>query len=257
MVFAWDPGQYLKFSADRLRPALELIARIPLEAPETVVDLGCGPGTVTRILAERWPDARITGLDSSPDMLAEARSGGETIQWVEGDAATWAPEAPVDLLFSNAALHWLDDHAALFPRLLDCVRPGGVLAVQMPNNFGQPSHTGIAETVRSLPWRGRLEGLLRPVPVAEPGVYYDLLAPITRKVEIWETTYTQIFDGEDPVVDWIRSTALAPFLEALGEGEERDAFLAAYAARMRAAYPRRADGRTLFPFRRLFLLAAV
>lgn len=252
--FRWDPAQYMKFGGERLRPALELLGRVPLEAPAKVVDLGCGTGNVTRLLAECWPGASVTGVDSSAEMLAEARKQADGIDWIEADIARWTPPAPVNLLFSNAVLHWLDNHAGLFSRLTDLVAPGGVLAVQMPRNFGDPSHTEIMDLALSGRWRDRLEGLVRPWPVAEPGVYYDLLARRASEVDIWETIYTQVFDGDDPVVEWVRSTALKPFLDVL-DGEEQAAFLAEYTTRMRRAYPKRKDGITLYPFRRLFIVA--
>lgn len=252
----WDPAVYGGFAAPRLRPVFDLLARVPLEAPRRVVDLGCGGGQATRLLARRWPDADITGLDSSPDMLADAaaQDEGGRITWRQGDAGRWHPEQPMDLVFSNAALHWLDDHATLLPRLFDAVAPGGVLAVQMPRNHGAPSHTGMAEAALAGPWAATLRPLLRPSPVAPPEVYYDLLAPRAARLDIWETEYLHVLDGDDPVVRWTSGTALAPLLQALDDAG-RAAFLDDYRARMASAYPRRADGRTLLPFRRLFLVA--
>ncbi len=202
----------------------------------------------------RWPGAHVTGVDASPAMLAEARQGQTTIRWVEADIARWAPERPPDLIFSNAALHWLDDHQALLPRLLGSLRPGGVLALQMPRNHGEPSHTAIVETVESGPWRERLEPLLRRRPVAPPEVYAELLLPLVTSLDIWETVYMHVLPGENPVVGWTSGTGLRPLLAAL-QGRERDDFLTDYAARTARAYPRRDDGLTLFPFRRLFIAA--
>lgn len=250
----WDPSQYLKFASERLRPAIDLLSHVPLEAPATIYDLGCGAGNVTRLLKERWPAGAVTGVDSSPEMLARAREAAPGLAWIEADLATWSPPAPADLIYSNAALHWLDDHAALFPRLLGLLRSGGTLAVQMPRNHGAPSHTGMIAAARSGPWAARLEPLLRPDPVAEPGFYYDVLRPEAAALDIWETEYLHALEGDDPVVSWTRGTALKPLLDALAE-PDRSAFLDDYRARMRAAYPRRGDGRTLFPFRRLFLVA--
>ncbi|MCH7957955.1 MAG: trans-aconitate 2-methyltransferase, partial [Proteobacteria bacterium] len=155
----------------------------------------------------------------------------------------------------NAALHWLDGHEALFPRLAGGLRPGGVLAVQMPRNYAEPSHTCMAEAAEAGPWRARLDAVLRLRPVASPEAYYDMLAPLARTLDIWETVYTHVLEGENPVVEWTRGSALKPLLDAL-EDDERPAFLAQYTTRIRAAYPRRGDGTTLFPFRRLFIVAA-
>lgn len=251
---SWDPGQYLKFADHRLRPALDLMARIPPVAARTVYDLGCGPGTITRLLAERWPDARVTGVDASAEMLARARALAPGIDFVAADLARWAPPAPAELLFSNAALQWLDGHETLFPRLLSCVAPGGVLAVQMPRNFAAPSHRLLDETVQAGPWRDRLAGLRRAVPVAPPAAYHRLLAPHAASLDIWEAEYLHRLEGADPVVEWTKGTALRPFLDAL-DAETCAAFLADYSRRVGAVYPPEPDGATLFPFRRLFIVA--
>lgn len=258
----WDPGQYLRFADHRSRPARELLARVPLAAPAVVYDLGCGAGNVTRVLAERWPAARITGVDSSRDMLAAAASAGAGIAWVEADLRSWRPEAPPDLLYSNATLHWLDDHAELFPRLLGCLRPGGCLAVQMPLSWHLPSHRLMRETLAGGGPDGRALGTdtLRDVtarnPVGVPSRYYDLLAGRARTVDVWTTEYLQVLEGEDPVLEWVKGTGLRPVLNGLDD-DERALFLAEYSRRLRSAYPPRSDGRTLYPFRRIFIVATV
>jgi len=250
----WDPSQYLAFADLRLRPALDLLARTPGEAPKLAVDLGCGPGNLTPHLKARWPGARVVGVDASAEMLARARLAVPDAEFVQADVAAWRPDVAPDVLYSNAALHWLDRHEALFPRLLGLLAPGGALAVQMPRNHGAPSHTEIVATVQDGSWRARLEPLLRPSPTHPPAVYYDLLAPLAARLDVWETEYLQVLEGADPVKEFTKGSALKPFLDAL-HGAERDAFEAAYAARLRRAYPPQADGRTLFPFRRLFLVA--
>lgn len=251
---AWDPGQYLAFADLRLRPALDLLARVPVDTPAAVVDLGCGAGNVTRVLRQRWPAARITGIDGSPEMLAKARDTAPDIAWIEADIDAWQAAAPVEVLYSNAALHWLRDHDRLFPRLFAMVAAGGALAVQMPHNPDAPFQRLMEEVARDGPWWDRLAPLLRPDPVAEPGFYYDLLAPAAARVELWETTYQQVLSGDNPIVDWVKGSRLRPLLAALDE-PRRSEYEAEYAARVRAAYPRLADGHTLFPFRRLFLIA--
>ena len=187
-------------------------------------------------------------------MLAKAVLTGPSVTWVEADLQRWTPPCPADLLFSNAALHWLEGHATLFPRLVAALAPGAILAVQMPRNHQNPSHTEMAAVARGGPWWGRLAPRLRTAPVASPDVYYDILAPHVSSLEVWETEYLQVLEGEHPVVEWTMGTALRPILEPLDEAE-RAAFLAEYTARVDRAYPPRADGRTLFPFRRLFLVA--
>ncbi len=253
---AWDPAQYLKFAGPRLRPAVDLLQRIAAETPAAVYDLGAGAGNVTRLIAARWPDARVVGVDGSAEMLAKAAAENPGIEWQQADLATWRPERPAAIIYSNAALHWLDDHDRLLPGLFAALAPNGILAVQMPRNFGARSHTLITETALSGPWRQTLEPLLRPSPVAEPEFYYDLLAPRAAALDIWETEYLQVLDGVNPVKEWTKGTWLLPLLAALEE-PDRSRFEAAYAERVAAAYPPRRDGKTLFPFRRMFIIATM
>ncbi|MBV1776139.1 methyltransferase domain-containing protein [Burkholderiaceae bacterium DAT-1] len=249
----WNPDQYLKYAGPRLRPALDLLARIDLEAPEHIADLGCGPGNVTACLKARWPDASITGIDNDPSMLAAARRDFPDMHWQAGEVSTWSPDTPVDLLYTNAVLHWVPDHAELFPALLRTVKPGGVMAIGMPGNFRAPSHTLIAETVNAGSWRDSLQHLLQAVPILELDDYYRILAPHAASLDIWETHYMQVLEGADPVKEWIKGSWLKQFLDALPEGE-REAFEQDYAARVRATYPAQTDGKTLFPFRRIFMV---
>jgi trans-aconitate 2-methyltransferase len=250
----WDPERYLNFGDQRTRPALDLLARVPLADAAQIADLGCGPGNSTALLAGRWPEAAIIGVDNSPEMLAQARASSVRATWLEAEVATWMPDRPLDLIYANAALHWLGEHATLLPRLMGQLCADGVLAVQMPRNFAAPSHALLRETAASGPWADRLAGILDRQPVAAPEWYYDLLAPHVQALDIWETEYLQVLEGADPVLNWTRGTALRPIMQALDAGQFA-AFEAAYAARLRAAYPRRADGRTPFPFRRLFIVA--
>lgn len=236
-----------------MRPAIDLLNRVDLSVPSIIYDLGCGAGHITRRLASRWPAARVTGIDASPVMLAEARREPSTITWIDADIDEWEPEEPADLIFSNAALHWLDGHETLLPRLLTYLRPGGVLAAQMPRNHGEPSHTSIYDAIEAGPWRDRLLPLLRLHPVAPPEVYAQMLLPLAGSVDIWETVYLHNLPGDNPVVEWTSGTGLRPVLQSL-RGQERHDFLSDYAARVARAYPPRPDGLTLFPFRRLFVV---
>jgi trans-aconitate 2-methyltransferase len=258
---AWDPTLYLKFGDERLRPGFELLARIGELPPGPLYELGCGTGVHARAIAQRWPGRALTAIDRSKEMLAKAAAEPAPIRWLEADIATWSAPQPGALIFSNATLQWLGDHRRLFPHLLRQLVPGGVLAVQMPRNFDQPSHALMRATAAEGPWAERLAPVtggatvLRPDPVMPPEGYYDLLAPLaTGGIDLWETEYLHVLEGEDPVLDWVRGTALRPVLEALA-GAERDGFIAAYGRRLRQAYPRRGDGKTLLPFRRLFLVA--
>jgi trans-aconitate 2-methyltransferase len=251
----WDPVQYLAFESERSRPALDLLARVPHEAPARVVDLGCGAGNVTRLLRARWPGAHILGVDQSAEMLAAAARAADGVSWRQADLATWMPDAPVDVIFSNAALHWVDDHATLLPRLLGCLAPGGWLAVQMPRNHDRPSHTAAFDLIDAQPaWARRLALVLRRSPVQPAEAYLALLAAKAGRSEAWETDYLHRLEGEDPVLAWTRGTFLAPLLEGLDEAD-RGVFLEAYRRKVREAYPPDAGGGTTFRFRRLFLVA--
>jgi trans-aconitate 2-methyltransferase len=248
----WDPEQYSTFADHRIRPALDLLNRIPLIDPETVWDLGCGTGSITRLLRDRWPGADVTGLDSSPEMLEQARNL-PVITWVLGSIEDWTPPQPAGVIYANASLHWVPNHDALFPRLAGYLAPGGVLAVQMPRNFDLPSHTLLYETAAEPSWADRVGHLPTASPIAGPARYHDLLAPHCEAVDVWETTYLQVLTGSDPVAAWTRGTAARPYLDALGADGE--AFMADYAARLRDAYPPSPDGTTIFPMRRVFAVA--
>ena len=249
----WNPDLYLKFAQPRFRPAQDLLARVAAVSPRTVYDLGCGAGNVTRMLAQRWPEAKVIGIDDSREMLAKAAQETSGITWRCQSIAGWTPAEPADVIYSNAALHWLPHHQILFPRLVGMLAPGGVLAVQMPRNFNEPSHTLIWETLRAGPWHSRLEHLIRPSPVETPQYYYKLMAPLASSIDIWETQYLQILQGKDPVKEWTKGTWLKQFLDEL-DAAERPAFEEDYARRLRDAYPPHDNGDTLFPFRRLFIV---
>ncbi len=253
---AWDPQQYELFQAARMRPGHDLIAALPTLHPDTIADLGCGTGRLTRMLADRWPSATVIGLDNSEPMLAKAAQEQTRVAWELGDIATWTPPRPLDLVFSNAALQWLPGHEELFPRLVGMLKPGGVLAVQMPRNYGAPSHRIMGEMAINGQWAGKLAGVLRSDPVHPPQWYWRTLAPLASNVEVWETEYMHALQGENPVLEWIKGTGLLPVLEALTEGE-RAGFLAEYGALLKRAYPAESNGRTLFPFRRLFMVVRV
>jgi trans-aconitate 2-methyltransferase len=257
-VTTWDPQKYAGFWDLRRRPALDLIARLPQEpAPRRILDLGCGPGTVTTLLADRWPDAEIVGVDSSTEMLADARALLPDVTWVEGDLTAYQPEAgdvAPDLVFTNAALHWVPDHETLIPRLFGFVAPGGRLAIQVPDKWDQPSHTLGFEIADQPRWRDRLDGAIARNPLLDEDQYLDLLLPVAADVDLWTTTYHHVLDGPDPVVEWFLGSFLRAFLSRLDDAEGQD-FVALYAAAMRAAYPARDDGRTVMPFQRLFIVA--
>lgn len=249
----WEPDRYLQFADERLRPALDLLGRIPLNRPMRIVDLGCGAGNVTRLLAERWPDAELTGLDSSPEMLARASETLPNARFELAGVEHWDSEDSLDLLFSNAALHWIGQHQSLFPRLLDMLSPGGVLAVQMPGNFDAPSHRLIRELAASPAWSSKV-GSGRMGTILDMAEYHRLLAPRSTRLSLWETTYWQALHGTNPVLDWLRGTTLLPYVAPMDDAN-REAFLAELGTQLAEAYPADESGSTLFPFRRIFIVA--
>ncbi|MEI9990757.1 MAG: trans-aconitate 2-methyltransferase [Rhizomicrobium sp.] len=249
----WNPAIYLAHADERTRPAADLLARVPDPSPARVVDLGCGPGNSTALLRARWPDAHIEGLDSSPDMLAQAKASGIAADWILADLAAWTAPSPYDVVFSNATLQWLGDYAALLPRLIGFARPGGTFAFQVPHNMDAPSHALMRETAANGPWSAKLRNV-REVAALAPQRCYDILAPLAASVDIWETEYLHVLNGEDAVYHWVSATGLRPFVQAL-DGAEREAFIADFKTRISGAYPRRPDGTTLFPFKRLFVVA--
>ncbi len=252
---AWDPTQYLRFADARLRPALDLLAQVKLAAPESVVDLGCGPGTVTQVLRARFAAAAITGIDSSPEMLARARAAVPDCRFAQADFVSWRPERAPALIFSNAALHWTGGHAALFPALLGLLAPGEVLAVQLPAMHDAPLRALQQEVAMRAPFAAYLRDVPDTARAILPAVaYWDLLRPRAAALEMWETLYMQPLAGPRPVVAWAEGSSLRPFLAALPEAL-REAFRAAYDLALVPHYPARADGTVLLPFRRLFLVA--
>ena len=251
---AWDPQQYLKFSGHRLRPAVDLLLRIPQFPAKSIADLGAGAGNVTRLLKERWPEASVLAVEGSAEMVAAGRKAAPDVEWVQADLGHWRPSNKCGLIYSNAALHWLPDHAQLFPALMEKLAGGGMLAVQMPRNFTAPSHLLIAETALNGPWRSKVEHLVAPPPVEAPAFYHDLLAPLSQNIDIWETEYLQVLEGENPVKEWTKGTWLTRYLDVL-QGDEKSAFEAAYGERVARAYPKNSAGQTRFPVRRLFIVA--
>jgi trans-aconitate 2-methyltransferase len=251
----WDPDVYALYRRYRERPALDLLTAIPGDLkPREIWDLGCGLGEQAALLAARHPEARVRGLDSSPQMLERARGLSTRVEWVLGDLAGFAPETPADLIFSNAALQWVDDHTVLIPRLVATLAEGGVLAAQMPVVDGLGWRASLAEIAASGPWAKRFSDIEGVRPAHDPADYYGWLAPSCSEIDIWTTTYLHALHGQDPIVDWTMGTSLRPYLDALPDNE-KPAFLDAWRARLAHDYPRREDGVTLFPFKRLFILA--
>ena len=251
----WDSSLYLRFEDERTRPSADLLDRVPTRAPSLCVDLGCGPGNSTELLAKRYPGAELVGVDTSPDMLAAARKRLPGATFVAGDVVTWEPARAPDVVFANAVLQWVPGHAAVFARLMGMVAPGGSLAVQMPDNLDEPSHALMRETAALPRFAGTLDAASRRRDrLATISDYYAWLSKGGATVDIWRTSYVHVLAGPEAIVEWVRATGLRPFLDALDEAEGR-AFLAAYLERITRTYPRQADGRVLLPFPRLFMVA--
>lgn len=247
----WDDAQYLKFADARTRPAAELLARVPSEAPLRVVDLGCGPGNSTELLVARWPSAEIIGVDNSEPMLARAREALRKQRFVLSDLRTFRADAKVDVLFANASLHWVPQHALVLPALLDGLAPHGTLALQMPDNYQEPSHRLMREVTSK--YVADLSVVQTHPPIESVLFYYDLLAPRVKHVDIWQTRYEQVVPDAAAIVEWVKGTGLRPYLEAIAP-EQRAAFEREYESEIARAYPVRADGRRLFSFPRLFIV---
>jgi trans-aconitate 2-methyltransferase len=255
MAHTWDPDRYLTYADERGRPFVELVARIGGGAPAEVVDLGCGPGNLTGLLAERWPDAHVVGLDSSPEMIERARALGRSVDYAVADLRDWRPTSPVDVLVSNATLQWVPGHLELLPALVAAVRPGGWFAFQVPGNFDEPSHTLRAELAAEPAYAAYTADVSHP-DAHDPEVYYDALAAAGCTVDVWETTYRHVLSGPDPVFTWVSGTGARPTLQALPD-DLRVGFEVEFKRRLAAAYPVREDGTVLLPFRRVFAVAQV
>ena len=251
---AWDPKTYLAFGAERTRPASDLLARIPLAAPNRVADLGCGPGNSTALLRARWPSAEIVGIDSSPEMLRDARSSGVAARFIKGDIASWMPDEPFDVIFSNAVLQWLGDHEMLIPRLFSFVKPGGVFAFQVPRNYDEVCQVLVREAAADSRWAQQLQSVRDWWNGLVPERYYDLLAADARTVDLWETRYFHVLEGEDAIFRWMMGTSLRPFAAALASPTKEE-FLEHYRKALAVAYRPRPDGKTIHRFLRLFLVA--
>lgn len=245
----WNPSLYLQFASERTRPAAELLARIAKPSAKFIADLGCGPGNSTELLRAAWPDAAIVGVDNSPAMLDKAQKVLPDCQFVHADIGQWQPEQPLDVLYANASLQWVANHTTLFPHLASLLAEDGVLAVQMPDNWEEPSHASMRQVANELrhPPRGR-------TPLAGVQKYYDLLSGSGCEVDIWRTTYFHPMESHQAIIEWLSATGLRPYLQDLDSASEQ-AFLCRYRQRLEEHYPRQQNGKILLAFPRLFIIA--
>lgn len=250
----WNPELYGRYEAERTRPAYELLARVPLERAGHIVDLGCGPGNSTELLAHRFANARITGIDTSEAMLESARRRLPQCAFAQADIATWRPAVAPDLIYANASLQWVPDHAVLLPRLFGFLAPGGVLAIQMPDNREEPTHQLMRAVAAQGPWTATIgDAAAVRVKIQPLTEYYDMLAPLAANIDVWRCIYQHPMASADAIVEWLRGTGLKPFVEPLPP-DQQSAFLDAYRQRIDAAYPPRADGKRLLAFPRMFIV---
>lgn len=251
----WSAQQYLKFEDERTRPSRDLLAQIPIADARKVVDIGCGPGNSTELLVRRWPQAEVIGIDTSADMLRQARERLPQQKFIEANISHWAPPEKADVLFANAIFQWVPGHLRQLQRLLGTLPPGGVLAVQMPDNLDEPGHVLLREVAKTGPWRQKLAdkaGARDVLPT--PGGYYDALGPLCARIEIWHTIYNHVLENAAAVVEWIKGSGLRPFVDPL-EAPERKQYLAEYTRRIAEAYRPHADGKVLLRFPRIFIVA--
>jgi trans-aconitate 2-methyltransferase len=254
-VREWDPEQYLQFEHERTQPSIDLVAHIPLETAKTIIDIGCGPGNSTQILRKRWPHADIVGLDKSEKMIERARLDHPDQTWTIGDASTLETDRQYDIVFSNAAIHWVPDHHQLIPRLFQLVRKGGILAIQVPANHESPLYRIILNIARSGKWSAFTSGREGLITYHTAEYYYHELVPLTQDIALWETTYYHILRSHEDLVAWYKGTAMKPFLESLPTDDTREEFEQTVLTECKKQYPLQSDGRILYPFKRLFFTA--
>jgi trans-aconitate 2-methyltransferase len=251
----WDPDQYLQFKGERTQPSIDLVARIPMDDPKTVIDIGCGPGNSTQILLKRWPFADVVGVDKSEKMIQRARRDYPHQKWVVGDAATFEAPLPFDIVFSNAAIHWIPQHDMLLRRLFRMLRGNGILAVQVPANQESPLYRAILRVSESGKWSAYTKGRESAIIYNSVAYYYGQLVSYAEDVVLWETVYYHIMNSHQDLIEWYQSTAMKPFLDSLPSDESREEFKGEVLAACKASYPLQRDGKLLYPFKRLFFTA--
>jgi trans-aconitate 2-methyltransferase len=251
----WNPHQYLKFANERTQPSIDLAARINVESPKSTIDIGCGPGNSTQVLRDRWPDAKIAGLDSSAAMIEKAKKDYPDVEWITADASKFVSNKRYDIVFSNAAIQWIPNHELLLPRLFEIVNGGGALAVQVPANKESPLHQAVLAVSSSSKWSKFTSGAEKSFTYNAVEYYYDILFRISTKFDIWETTYYHVLNSHAGLVEWYKGTGMKPFLERLPDDSSRTEFEKEVFEECKNSYEIRNDGKILYPFRRIFFIA--
>lgn len=254
-MIRWNPDQYLKFAGERTQPSIDLAARIETENPGSVIDIGCGPGNSTQVLRNRWPGAKITGFDSSPAMIERAMADHPDAEWITGDASSFVFKSKYDVVFSNAALQWMQNHEALIPRMYDIVAGRGALAVQVPADFESPLRRTLISVSEEPKWSKYTAGCDHLLNYRTAGYYYDILSKLSGRVDLWETTYYHILSSHADLVEWYKGTGMRPFLERLPDDGSRKSFEQEVLDGCKQEYELRPDGNVLYPFKRIFFVA--
>lgn len=250
----WNPEQYLQFKSERTQPAIDLVSRINIVHPGSIIDIGCGPGNSTQILVNRWPDSEVVGLDNSTAMIEKARQDYPDQKWIVGNAENIDPEIKFDLIFSNATLQWIPHHEKFLPKLFNCANPGGAFAVQIPKFKNMPINVAIETVANYDNWIKYTKGCEELFTLKDPGFYYDIINKLAIRVELWETSYFHILNSQESIIDFIRTTGLKPYLERLPSDEMRSEFEHDVLTECKKYYKVQSDGKVLFPFERLFFI---
>ena len=251
----WNPEQYLKYKSERTRPSMDLVSRIKIKTPRNIIDIGCGPGNSTQILLQRWPSAKIVGLDHSEEMIKKARQDYPRQKWLTADVSLFESDILYCIVFSNACLHWVPHHDVVIPRLFEFVRDRGAIAVQVPSNHKSPLHKALVSVSSDKKWHRYTKGCERLLHHHPPQYYYELLTPIASSVDLWETIYYHILPSHEGLIEWSKGTAMKPYLDRLPDEGKRNRFEREVLAGCKDAYKVQKDGSIIYPFKRLFFIA--
>ena len=251
----WNPDLYLKYGNERIQPAIDLVSRIKVNNPDSIIDIGCGPGNSTELLIKRWPESNICGMDNSPAMIEKAKKIFPEREWILMDAGNIRLDKKYDLIFSNAALQWIPQHDQLIKDLYNLCSDKGILAAQLPLFWDMPLGKSISYLSKQEPWKKFMKDESYKLIIHDAGFYYDCLSGLFSSVEIWESNYVHIMESQESILEMIKSTGLKPFLDQLKLENDKKKFEAEVLNEIRKDYPLQKNGKVLFPFRRIFFIA--